>query len=56
MNDKRLSGRSDKALGDEKEVVGDRAAGDEAEARGGKGNPPLIIWDLIFIAIGPLVA
>ena len=29
---------------------------DEAEARGGKGNPPLIIWDLISTAIGPLVA
>ena len=27
---------------------------EEAEARGGKGNPPLIIWDLISI-IGPLV-
>lgn len=29
---------------------------DEAEARGGKGNPPLIIWDLISTTIGPLVA
>ena len=29
---------------------------DEAEARGGKGNPPLIIWDLISATIGPLVA
>ena len=28
---------------------------EEAEARGGKGNPPLIIWDLIS-TIGPLVA
>ena len=29
--------------------------GEEAEARGGKGNPPLLIWDLIY-TIGPLVA
>ena len=28
---------------------------EEAEARGGKGNPPLIIWDLIS-TIGPLAA
>ena len=27
---------------------------EEAADRGGKGNPPLIIWDLISI-IGPLV-
>lgn len=27
---------------------------EQAEARGGKGNPPLIIWDLT--TIGPLVA
>lgn len=26
---------------------------EEAEARGGKGNAPLIIWDLI-VSIGPL--
>lgn len=26
-----------------------------AEARGGKGNPPIIVWDLIF-TVGPLVA
>lgn len=29
---------------------------EQAEARGGKGNPPLIIWDLNFLTIGPLVA
>ena len=28
---------------------------EQAEARGGKGNPPLIIWDLIS-TIGPLAA
>ena len=28
---------------------------EEAEARGGKGNPALIIWDLIS-TIGPLAA
>lgn len=28
---------------------------EEAEARGGKGNPPIIVWDLIF-TVGPLVA
>lgn len=28
---------------------------EQAEARGGKGNPPLIIWDLIFTK-GPLFA
>lgn len=28
---------------------------EQAEARGGKGNPPLIIWDLIS-TVGPLVA
>ena len=28
---------------------------EEGEARGGKGNPPLIIWDLNS-TIGPLVA
>ena len=28
---------------------------EEAEARGGKGNPSLIIWDLIS-TIGPLAA
>ena len=28
---------------------------EQAEARGGKGNAPLIIWDLIS-AIGPLAA
>lgn len=28
---------------------------EEAEARGGKGNAPLIIWDLI-LTIDPLVA
>lgn len=26
---------------------------EQAEARGGKGNPPLIIWDLVS-TIGPL--
>lgn len=28
---------------------------EQAEARGGKGNPPLLIWDLNF-TIGPLAA
>lgn len=28
---------------------------EEGEARGGKGNPPLVIWDLIFTK-GPLFA
>lgn len=28
---------------------------EQTEAKGGKGNPPLIIWDLIN-SIGPLVA
>jgi len=28
---------------------------EQAEARGGKGNPPLIIWDLIR-TVGPLAA
>ena len=26
------------------------------DARGGKGNPKLITWDLIFSTIGPLAA
>lgn len=28
---------------------------EEAEARGGKGNPPIIVWDLNS-TVGPLVA
>lgn len=28
---------------------------EQAEARGGKGNPPLVIWDLIR-TVGPLAA
>lgn len=30
--------------------------GEQSDATGGKGNAPLIIWDLISTTIGPLVA